>query len=257
MTDRAVARLFLLGGFDLVSADHRRIELCGSGQRLLAYLAVHARLRPVSRRPLAERLWDDLPPERAASMLRSVLWRLPRPAGRKLVDSTATSVRLASWVDVDLWSGEEQARRLHAGRSDAGTDVLDRPVAGLTSDLLPDWCEDWLTLEQESYRQARLHALEDLSAGLRMAGRYPAALEAGLAAVGSEPLRESAHRRVIEVFLAEGNWAQAVRQFRRFRRLLADELGLSPSPAITDLMTPLTGIRRSGGEPVSQVNESY
>ena len=76
---------------------------------------------------------------------------------------------------------------------------------------------------------------------LREGGRYPAALAVGLAAVQSEPLRESAHRRVIEVHLSEGNHAEALRQYQTFRRLLADELGLPPSPAMRALVAPLLG----------------
>ncbi|MDP9399167.1 MAG: bacterial transcriptional activator domain-containing protein, partial [Actinomycetota bacterium] len=64
---------------------------------------------------------------------------------------------------------------------------------------------------------------------------------AGLAAVQSEPLRESAHRRVIEVHLAEGNLGEALRQYQTYRRLVADELGLPPSPAIRRLVAPLLG----------------
>lgn len=234
----ASPQLSLLGGFDLACGD-QQLPLCTSGQRLLAYLAVHCRTRAVRRTAVAERLWCDAPPKRAASSLRSVLWRLPRPHGRDLVSSSATCVRLASDVEVDLWNGEEQARNLRSGTS--------RPLAGLdrfgvlTSDLLPDWCEDWLLVEQETYRQTRLHALEQLSAALRAAGRYPDALSAGLAAVACEPLRESAHRRVIEVHLAEGNHSEALRQYQSFRRLLADELGLPPSPAIRRLVASLLG----------------
>ena len=57
----------------------------------------------------------------------------------------------------------------------------------------------------------------------------------------SEPLRESAHRSVIEVHLVEGNHAEALRQFHSYRRLIASELGIPPSPAIRRLVGPLLG----------------
>ena len=237
-------RLSLLGGFEL-NCGSEPLELCASAQRLLVYLAVHARMRPIRRTALAERLWSEVAPQRAASNLRSALWRLPRPHGRELVDCTQTSLRLAPDITVDLWAGEQQARAISSATQpprQQAADALDgHPLDWLARDLLPDWCEDWLLVEQESYRQTRLHALEQLCVELREANRYPAALAAGLAAVQSEPLRESAHRRVIEVHLAEGNHAEALRQYQTFRRLLADELGLPPSPAIRRLVAPLLG----------------
>lgn len=229
-------QLCLLGAFELTCGGDR-VDLGASAQRLLAFLAVACRTRPVRRSSLAQRLWSDAAPRHAASSLRSTLWRLPHPRGHGLVSSTATSLALAPDVAVDLWVREEQARApTPDGTADPGG-----ATAAFTEDLLPDWCEDWLLVEQESYRQTRLHALESLSAELCAAGRQADALRAGLAAVQSEPLRESAHRRVIEVHLAEGNLAEALRQYQTYRRLVADELGLPPSPAIRRLVAPLLG----------------
>jgi DNA-binding SARP family transcriptional activator len=59
--------------------------------------------------------------------------------------------------------------------------------------------------------------------------------------VSGEPLRESAHRAVIEVHLAEGNPGEALRQYDLYRRLLRVELGLSPSQAIRSLVAHLLG----------------
>jgi len=237
-TGAAAPRLSVLGGFAL-TVDGEPLQPCPSAQRVLVYLAVHGRERPVQRRTLAERLWAETTSSRAAASLRSTLWRLPRPHDRELVRTTGSTVDLAPDVAVDLWAGEDQARRISAGRL-AELEQLEQ-FTELTSDLLPDWSEEWLLVEQESYRQARLHALEKLCTDLAAAGRYPAALAAGLAAVRCEPLRESAHRRVIEVHLAEGNPSEALRQFQAFRRLLADELGLPPSPAIRQLVQHLLG----------------
>ena len=57
-------------------------------------------------------------------------------------------------------------------------------------------------------------------------GRGGEAIQAGLAAVAAEPLRESARRVLIRAYRAEGNVADAVRQFESFRTVLRDELGV-------------------------------
>jgi DNA-binding SARP family transcriptional activator len=238
-------RLSLLGGFEL-TCDEVPLELSGAGQRVLAFLALHTHHRPVRRASVAEQLWANTPSQQASSSLRSVLWRLPRPHGHKLVATTSASdLRLAPDIGVDLWLVEEAAEVVAEGAvgapGEARPTCPSNALSALTLDLLPGWDESWLAVEQEAYRQTRMHHLEHLAAVLRRAGRYAAALKAALTAVRCEPLRESAHRCVIEVHLAEGNPSEALRQYHAYRRLLADELGLPPSPVIRTLVAPLLG----------------
>jgi len=233
-------RLRLLGGFRLTTDDAGLVTISRPAQRLLAYLALHHE-RPVQRTVLWERLWGEADPLHASSSLRSTLWRLPRVHGRPLVDTTASDVRLDDIVTVDLWDSQECARDLVHGSVEGRLDEHRRLCELFSLDLLPDWYDDWLLVEQETHRQLRLHALENLSSALRRSGRHTAALLAALAAVGGEPLRESAHRNVIAAHLAEGNAAEALRQYQHYRRLLAAELGLPPSPAIRHLVAPLLG----------------
>ena len=232
------ARLSLLGGFRL-EMDGQPHPVPASARRLLALLAVVHQGRRASRSALAEMMRPDSDPARATSTLRSVLWRLPRDRGRALVLGDALEVWLHPELRVDLWEAEKQARVLCGSDAPAVEELPDLSL--LTQDLLPSWHDDWLSVEQESFRQRRLHALERGADLLCHAGRYHDALSAGLGAVRSEPLRESAHRRVIQVHLAEDNHAEALRQYDHYRRLLASELGLAPSATIRRLVAPLLG----------------
>jgi DNA-binding SARP family transcriptional activator len=118
--------------------------------------------------------------------------------------------------------------------TEGGVDELD--TSSFCFDLLPGWYDDWLIIEQERFHQLRLRALERVCERLTACGHYARALEAGLAAVAAEPLRESAHRALIKVHLAEGNRAEGVRQFHFYEKLLHDEIGLAPSQLILDLL---------------------
>jgi len=71
------------------------------------------------------------------------------------------------------------------------------------------------------------------------AAGVPAALGAALAAVRSEPLRETAHGALIRVFLGEGNQAEALEQFRSYRAMLQAELGVEPTQRIGALVQNL------------------
>ena len=237
----ASVRLYLLGEFELRTGG-RLVTVARAQQRLLAYLAVMR--RPVSRASVVQHLSEEPDEARGPSALRSSLWRLPRPNGIALVTSSGSHVALAPGVGVDLWDSERSAQHLHRpapeGRPEQEPGLPADP-ADWSNDLLPGWADEWLLAERESYRQLRLHALERLSNSLRQAGEHTAALMAALTAVRTDPLRESAHRHVIAVHLAEGNAAEALRQYHVYRRLLALELGLPPSPSIRQLVAPLLG----------------
>ena len=49
-------------------------------------------------------------------------------------------------------------------------------------------------------------------------------------------------RAVIAAHLAEGNRAEAIRQFDRYRRLLEAELGIGLSTALLELLTSGAGL---------------
>jgi DNA-binding SARP family transcriptional activator len=223
-----VAQLTLLGGFEL-RLDGVVVELPQSAQRLVAFLAL--RQRTLSRVFVAGCLWTDAGEAQANSSLRSVLWRLGVRA--PVIVATSTHLSLAP-CEVDVASCSQLVRRLldeHAPPQAA--DVLALSEVG---ELLPDWYDDWLIVERERLRQRRLHSLEAACRRLTAAARYGEALEAGLAAVAVEPLRETGHAAVITAHLAEGNLVEASRQYEQLRDLLRVHLGTRPSPRVRHLL---------------------
>ncbi|TRO56199.1 bacterial transcriptional activator domain-containing protein, partial [Streptomyces sp. IB201691-2A2] len=116
----------------------------------------------------------------------------------------------------------------------------DRLVEDLSQQLLPGWEEDWLALERERWDQMRLYALESLAQQFQSASQYLPALQAALAATAVDPIRETPHRILVEVHLAEGNVASAIKRYRDYRRFLQRELRVAPSPQMTQLVRNLT-----------------
>src|SRR4051812_29200213 len=225
-------RLGLLGAFDLTIGG-ARVLLPMNAQRVLVFLALHggSLLRPF----VAGSLWLDSTDEKAAGSLRSAVWRLNR--GRRLVDTRGDQLRLVADLTVDVDAAVAQAQRL---LDPANLDAPRPSEVLLCHDLLPDWYDDWVTVERERLRQLRAHALEQLSQRLVDLERFGEAIEAGLAVARTEPLRESAHRMLIRIHLAEGNLVEALDHYHRFEKLLHDELGLAPSPRMTALVANLT-----------------
>lgn len=225
-----VIHLHLLDAFRL-TVDGSAVEVAQPARRLVALLAI--RNHPLLRSYVAQMLWLDNSDDRAGANLRSVLWRL-RAQGLPIVAPHAGTVELDPEVHVDLHDAVALARRWLGGIET--DDDFAAASSGLGGELLPDWYDEWVSDERERFRQLRLHALEAMAERLAAAGRWGEAVLAALAALATDPLRESAHRAVIKVHLAEGNVAEAIRQLHRCERLMIEEVGVPPSTKLQELI---------------------
>ncbi|MGR6320747.1 BTAD domain-containing putative transcriptional regulator [Micromonospora soli] len=208
------------------------LTLPESSLRFLVFLAF--RRRPVPRRAVAAALWPDSDEARAAGNLRSAMWRL-RGSDAGLLDIAGTAVAIGSHVAVDLDVVNRWAERIIRGTAEPA-DLRVPEAADAALDLLPGWYDDWVIFERERVRARTLHALEQVSRRLSAAGRHAQAVEAAIAAVCSEPLRESAQRALILAHLAEGNQVEAYRTYQAYQALVSAELGVTPSDALRELV---------------------
>jgi DNA-binding SARP family transcriptional activator len=227
-------RVGLLDGFALESGGngvHKIVDdLPRCAQRLIAHLSLCGR---PARASVAGQLWPDVPEGQAYGSLRSALWRVQKVVPG-LVEVSGGALGLARGVRVDVREFRALAQRVLD--PNAVLDDVMAPELGLRGELLPGWYEEWVLLERERLRQLRLHTLEAMADRLARAGRYGEAVQAAYVAVGMEPLRESAHRAVVRVHLAEGNIVEAIRAHRAYCELLLHELGVGPTPLMEELM---------------------
>ncbi|HXH78120.1 MAG TPA: bacterial transcriptional activator domain-containing protein [Nocardioides sp.] len=228
--------LSLVRDFELRNSN-AFIDVPPTAQRLIGFLALQGP-RSVRRSLVSGTLWLDATETRANASLRSAIWRSPVLADGPLVLASNTHVWLREDVQVDLHTAIGLARSmLDAPALDPTMIDLDHELSWFTEDILVGWYDDWLLLERERFRQLRLHVLDQCGELLLRAHRYSEAVQVGLLAVASEPLRESAHRLLVRAHLCEGNLAEALRQYRGYADLLDLELGVRPSAAMDDLIS--------------------
>lgn len=227
------ARVGLLDGFRLL-VDGEPVDLPPATQRLVALIAL--RRRPAQRTSLAGSLWPEATEHEALARLRSALWRL-RQRCCVTVEAGSGHVQLLAGTTVDVHELECRAQRL----LDPAAPLLpgDDDPAWLRAELLPEWWEEWVVVERERLRQLRLHALEVVAERLTAREEFARAIDVALAAVAVEPLRETPHRLLIRIHLAEGNRSEALRVYDAYRDALTVELGVAPSPRMHDLVASL------------------
>jgi DNA-binding SARP family transcriptional activator len=228
-TRRAHAEVMLLGGFRL-SLGGRDVRLPVGAQRLVALLSLSGQ---VGRSRLAGTLWPDTTEQRALASLRTGIWRINQ-AVPDLVITMAGQVDLDTCAQVDVrvlirWATEILQ----------GGELTALPMAtGIPEgELLPDWDDTWLVAERERLHQMRLHVLEMVADQFADRGRFGLALEVALSVLRVDALRESAHRTVVRIHLAEGNLNEAHRAYIACEQLLNRELGVTPTIAMTSLLS--------------------
>ena len=234
---RRAVTLRLLGGFRL-DVGGAPVRLSAVGQRLVALLALRG---PTTRLHAAGTIWPESTESHAHGCLRSTLWRLARVGS--LVESGPYGLRLVPdiWVDVEAYRSWATMIIRVARSSSPEPAALDL-VGPPGDELLPGWYDEFLGIERDRLRQLRLHAAEASASLLCADERYAEAIDVALEAVGIDPYRESAHRTLVLVHLAEGNVREAIARYEHFRALMQTELGLTPSASFQALLPTVRAV---------------
>jgi two-component SAPR family response regulator len=154
-----------------------------------------------------------------------------------LVTATSTYLTSADEVLVDLAHTRRIARQILCTSGAPSADLIAAAVrANWCDDLLPEWTQEWLVEYRTRYRQLRLTTLEQLAHVLSVTGRHGAAVHLALTAVQSDALRDSAHKTLIEAFIAQGNRHEADTHFAAYQRIFRDEPGVEPAESIEQLL---------------------
>lgn len=233
------ARLSLFGTFRL-EIEGAVVSLPTGAQRLLAILCLKQRM---SRRQLAGNLWPESSSKQALTNLRQVCWRLhDATRGAPVIVEHGALLELSSSVRSDVLY-LSQALSLPVDSTGEQSTFARYSLLDLTrteaAQLLVDWDDEWLDDERERFRQMRLHVLERWALHLAEQGDHGLALEAGLAALHTDLLRETAHRTVIRIHLIEGNAGEAKRAYARCQAILQTEIGVEPSAETMQLVSRL------------------
>ena len=218
-------------------------------QQLLRLLALR-RGALVPKDVIADALWPRRHPADAAGNIEVLVSRIRRALGdRTLIRTGPGGYSLAGgdrcWVDVEAFHAA-----VRAGRSL----LAERPAEALVSfrgalemwygePLAEDTYAEWAQEDRRCLALALLDALEGAAAAALAGGDPAEAVTWAGRALAREPLRESSAMLVMQALAAGGDQAGALVAFDSFRRGLASEAGLAPSPAAWQQRQRILGAR--------------
>jgi predicted ATPase/DNA-binding SARP family transcriptional activator len=210
---------------------------------LLALLALRQG-QAAERSWLAGTLWPEAAEEKALAYLRSSLYDLRRvlgPDAWRLTAPTPRTVRLdPAETIVDVLEFDAAVAR-------GDPAALERAVGLHRGPLLEGCQEEWVLGERVAREQAYLGALETLAAQALGRGEPGQAVTYLRRLVAVDPLRESAHRGLMEALAEEDNTGAAIQVYRDLRLLLHREVHADPSPETTALFERIRGRRKAEG----------
>jgi SARP family transcriptional regulator, regulator of embCAB operon len=238
----------LLGPLDVI-VDGRHVPLGGVKQRAVLAVLVLRRDEVVSTSALAEAVWGEHVPARPTAILQVYVSNL-----RRLLDGPTSSEGAASVLvhrapgyrlvlsdtDVDLSEFDavaaEGRRAFEQGRFAEASVLLRQALALVRGPLLADLTDlSWFEADRIRVTESGL-ALTELrvKADLQL-GRQAELVEELQRLTVDNPLREGLWELLIVALYRCGRQVDALGTYRRVRRLLQDELGIDPGPALRGL----------------------
>ncbi len=229
-------------GLPLAQVPSRRVR------DLLSYLLV-GRDSSHSREHLAGVFWGDLENHRARHSFNTALWRLRRlleHEGRATsylqIDARQVGFNLGSDFRLDVAEFEHRcdwAAQLEDHSADKAASLYRQAVDLYRGDLLTDCYDDWCLVERERLRRLYLEALDSLLAFHVKRNELSDAIDVAARILEADPLREEVHRDLIDLYIASGQRAAALRQYRLCEQTLKRELGIEPMPETQSLFRTL------------------
>lgn len=229
----------LLGRF-AVRRDSRVIETAefgGRRVRQLVRILAAERGHVVTRDALIEALWAEQLPADPATNLNVVVNRARRALGEPDAIQTAEGgyvLRSGPEIVVDVEQFERHvllALDAHSTGDLAAASSAAQAAIQLWDNPFPeDAYADWARAHRDRLERLQQDALEVAATARLSMGNAREAVNLATEAVVRQPLREAAHVLLIRAYAADGDQAAAVSAYLGLRRILADELGIDPSP---------------------------
>jgi DNA-binding SARP family transcriptional activator len=233
-SDRIEIRL--LGGFRVHRADGSLVEdrewRTAKTADLVCLLALRAD-RYVSVDSLLEALWPSVEPQRGRGSLRTAASQIRQVLGPGHLYRGIEGLKLGKvWVDAlsftDLTT--DVRRLLDTGDLTAAAMIISEAVALYSGDLSPrDERGDWALPARRALSDCYQGLLLDAAETAVALGEMREAVEFAGRGLGLDPFSERAARALMRAHAGGGEVSRALREYDRFRRMLAQELGSEPS----------------------------
>lgn len=256
-------KLHLFGSYQLFDRENSLLKFRSNSERaLLAYLAVESE-RYHSREYLSSLIWPELDEQSARNNFRVTLSRLRNliktsDGASPVISSTNQSVRLIPnkiWVDVaefsELIQESEDHAHLHGRECPGCTERFENASRIFTGEFLqgfslPDNLPflEWMVVQRERFHRQAINIFNQLARYHLNTGNLEKAHGYAQRQLKLEPWSEEAHRQLMKYFAITGQKNAALSQYESYKRILDQELSVSPSTETQELYERIKRARK-------------
>lgn len=224
-------------------------------QALLAYLLLESD-QSHDRSKLAGLFWPEQSEEAARASLRQALYLLrqaiqdqnqPQPFFELNRNTVAFNRHSDHWLDVATFTNLVQQCQKHShlgpGSCESCCRRLEEAIALYQGDFLaqlslPDSAafENWAVSRREWLRQQMSEALQGVATFYEQHQQIELAQRYARRQVAFEPLQEDGYLRLMRLLAVDGQRGAALALYEKLRTLLAQEMGVSPSSPMNQLV---------------------
>ena len=221
----------------LVTAERRKAVA------LLAYLAVEGGRH--TRDSLSALLWPDYDQSKAFANLRHTLWEVQQAIGEGWVLAERETVGLNADADIALDTRQFESLLTQSRTqdnvplriallSDSVKLYRNHFLTGFSLKDAPNFNE-WAFAKSEDLRHQLSITLLMLSDDHCALGQADQAIPYARRLITLDPLNESSHRQLMQVYIQAGQHSAALKQYQACEEILRKELGVDPQPETRDL----------------------
>jgi DNA-binding SARP family transcriptional activator len=251
----AVLHLELLGDFRLRDESGALVTISAKkSQAMLAYLGMKPSAL-VSRDKMANLLWSSTAPEQARQSLRQTLSTLRRELAhvseKKILVEEGDFLSLdAAMVQTDV---VEVETLIAAGTAEA----LDPALRMYEGDFLDGFQIDeerfdqWVIAERDRLHRLALRAHAQLVEQLSRVDALDEAIAVAQRALRIDPLQESMHRTLMQLYMRSGDLLDGLQQFDACAKILRRELDVEPDAETKALYQEIVNLRRKRNTPTT------
>ncbi len=244
----AVLHLELLGDFRLRDESGALVTISAKkSQAMLAFLGVKPS-QLVSRDKMANLLWSSTAPEQARQSLRQTLSTLRRELAQ--VSSKKILVEEGDFLSLDAAAVHVDVVELESLIAAGTPEALDPATRLYEGDFLDGFQIDeerfdqWVIAERDRLHRLALRAHAQLVEQLSRVDALDEAIAVAQRALRLDPLQESMHRTLMQLYTRSGDLLNALQQFDACAKVLRRELDVEPDAETKALHQEIVQLRK-------------
>lgn len=197
--------------------------------------------KPLTKEQIALEFWPDISPARLKMRFKINMYRIRRALGPEVILFENDRYGFNQTIDYtwDRKRADALLQSIRDAKPGEKTSLLTQLTGLLKNAYLDDVDAEWVVSDRLRYQDLYRDLMLELAGIYLNEGRHQECLEIAKIVLNSDPLREAAHRMIIQAYASLHNLSGMILQYREYQETLMAELGIQPSSEMNSFFEQL------------------